>query len=316
MKYQHGHHAGNFADVHKHVTLLALLAAITRKEKPFLFVDTHAGRGIYRQHESARRVASGPLADAQQGEANRGVERVLSAVAQRRLALPVASAAATSTSAIAPAPAELESAGPDPIDTYASLVLSLRAQLHDHTAYPGSPWLAAACMRPDDRGAAFELQAAEHAALSRALEYHPRFSSEQGDGFKRLRSLLPPPERRALVLIDPPFEEPRDEQRRVLEAVTAALRRFETGIYHLWFPLKTQRDADHWRNALRAATTRPILYGQLAIYPLDSRAGLNGSGIAIVNPPYLLEVAMANWLPELHRQLDPQAQGGNELCML
>jgi len=171
-------------------------------------------------------------------------------------------------------------------------------------------------MRPDDRGAAFELQAAEHSALHRALEYHPRFVTEQADGLKRLRSLLPPPERRALVLIDPPYEDPREEQRHVLDVLAGALRRFETGVYMLWFPLKTLRDADHWRNVLGAAVARPVLYSQLGVHPLDSRAGLNASGLAIVNPPYLLDAAMANWLPELQRILDPESQGASELCML
>lgn len=283
MKYQHGHHAGNFADVHKHVTLLAVLAALTRKDKPFLFVDTHAGRGVYRQHQSAQR----------DGEAARGVERVLSAVA-----------------------AQAVSQAAEAIGVYAKHVIALRKECRDSSACPGSPWLAASCLRRDDRAVAFELQAAEHAALRRVLEYHPQFTTEQDDGFRRLRSLLPPPERRALVLIDPPFEEPRDEQRRVLDTLGDALRRFATGVYMLWFPLKTQRDADHWRNALRAATERPIMYAQLAVHPLDSRAGLNASGVAIVNPPYLLDVAMANWLPELQRMLEPGAQGSSELCML
>lgn len=278
MKYQHGHHAGNFADVHKHVSLLAVLEAIIRKDKPFLYVDTHAGRGIYQKHDAAQR----------DGEASRGVERVLGA----------------------------DVAAQSPMARYADLVRQLRRELHDQSACPGSPWLAAACLRPADRGAAFELQAAEHAALHRALEYQPRFVTQQEDGYRRLRALLPPPERRALVLIDPPYEEPREEQRHVLEVLADALHRFETGVYLLWFPLKTRRDADHWRNALQAAVARPVLYSQLGVHPLDSRAGLNASGLAIVNPPYLLDAAMANWLPELHVLLDPAGQGSWELCML
>jgi 23S rRNA (adenine2030-N6)-methyltransferase len=281
VKYQHSHHAGNFADVHKHVTLLAVLAALTRKEKPFLFVDTHAGRGIYRQHESAQR----------DGEATQGVERVLAMITK---SAPAAVAA--------------------PIANYADEVLALRRECRDTSACPGSPWLAARSLRPDDRAAAFELQAAEHSALHRALEYYPQFITD--DGFKRLRSLLPPPERRALVLIDPPYEDPRDEPRRVQASLADALRRFPTGVYMVWFPLKTQRDADHWRNTLSAVSGRPLLYAQLAVHPLDSRAGLNGSGLAIVNPPYRLDVEMSSWLPELHSMLDPATQGSSALCML
>ncbi len=280
MKYQHSHHAGNFADVHKHVSLLAVLQAVTRKDKPFLFVDTHAGRGVYRDHEAAR----------EHGEATRGLERLISA----RDA------------------AEIDG----PIAHYLRCVASLRKDLHDATACPGSPWLAANCLRPDDRAVAFELQAAEHAALRRALEYFPQFSTDQDDGYKRLRGLLPPAERRAIVLIDPPYENPRDDQRRALDTLADALLRFETGIYMLWFPLKTSRDAQHWQQSLAATSSRPVLYAQLACYPLDSRAGMNASGVAIINPPFQLDVAMSQWLPQLQRLLDPDAHGGFELCML
>ena len=283
MKYLHSRHAGNFADVHKHVTLLAVLAALTRKDKPFLFVDTHAGGGIYRQPES----------NDSDGEARRGIERIMAAAAR--------------------AP---QSVLAEPVAAYVRLGNALRRECRDTHACPGSPWIAAQCLRPQDRGAAIEWQASEHATLRRALESTPQFLTDQDDGFRRLRAFLPPPERRALVLIDPPYEEPREEQRRVLEALGNSLLRFATGVYMLWFPLKTQRDVDHWQHALRAATDRPVLIAQLGVHTLDSRVGLNASGIAIVNPPYLLDVGMAQWLPQLHRLLDPDAQGSAQLCML
>lgn len=283
MKYQHSHHAGNFADVHKHVSLLAVLEALTRKDAPFLFVDTHAGRGIYRAHDATK-------AD---GEAAAGLERLIAAFAGRASA-----------------------AGATPIANYLQRVALLRAELRDPSACPGSPWLAATCLRPDDRAAGFELQAAEHAALRRALEYFPQFKTDQDDGLKRLRGLLPPHERRALVLIDPPYENPRDEQHRVIETLADSLQRFATGVYMIWFPLKASRDVDHWQHALATLTTRPVLYSQLGIFPLGARSGLNASGLAIVNPPYRLHEGMAQWLASLHGWLDPDGYGESSLCML
>lgn len=285
MKYQHSHHAGNFADVHKHVSLLAVLDAVTRKETPFLFVDTHAGRGIYQSHEAAQR----------DGEAARGLQRLIAAAAQD---------------------AQLTTGAAAPIGTYLQRVAALRAERRDASACPGSPWLAATCLRPIDRAAAFELEAAEHSALRRALEYFPQFSTDQDDGLKRLRGLLPPRERRAVVLIDPPYESPKDEQRRVLETLVNALQRFATGVYMLWFPLKTLRDAEHWQHSLSTLVSRPVLYAQLGLYPLDARSGLNASGIAIINPPFRLFEGMAPWLARLHFALDPDGHGASQLCML
>jgi 23S rRNA (adenine2030-N6)-methyltransferase len=172
MKYRHSFHAGNFADVHKHITLLALLHALKKKDKGFLYLDTHAGRGSY--------DLSGVPA-----EAAGGVGRFL----------------------------EAQHVAPELRD-YAALIAWLRARTARRHLYPGSPLIAAAELRPQDRAVLLELQGAEAHALEqslrvladeRATELPVRV--ERGDGFQRLKAFLPPPERRGLTFIDPPYEE-------------------------------------------------------------------------------------------------------------
>jgi 23S rRNA (adenine2030-N6)-methyltransferase len=265
MKYRHSFHAGNFADVHKHVTLLALLAALARKDKGFLYFETHAGSGEY------------PASD----EADAGITRIATAPFQSQ---------------------ELRH--------YLSLITAFRKSKGSPRAYPGSPLLAADALRPQDRGIAVELQAPEARALERALGPGSRMRVETGDGFQRLRAHLPPAERRALVLIDPPYEETRQDFERVTAALADALRRFESGVLCAWYPIKEERDTASWKMSLTRALEREVLFSELWIYPRDSRVGLNGSGLAIVNPPYQVDERMRVWLPELHAALDSARAGG------
>ena len=249
MKYRHQFHAGNFADVHKHVLLLEVLAALTRKDKGLLFVDTHAGRGEYQLH---------PGDAAHPAEWQSGAAKLLSADPEH-----------------------------EALNRYRTLLLERR-----HGAslfYPGSPLLAAGALRAVDRLVFFETQREEAGLLRKALEAPGtatrRMRVENGDGFAGLRALLPPPERRGCVLIDPPFEE-REDFARVSAAVADALQRFESAVLLLWLPLKLRADFDAWYTKLRARTDRPMLASLLWMHPCDSRAALNGSALVLVNPPY------------------------------
>ena len=136
-------------------------------------------------------------------------------------------------------------------------------------------------------------------------------SAQGADGFAGLRALLPPPERRGFVLIDPPYEE-REDHARVLAAVADSLQRFESATLLVWLPVKMRGDFDGWLATRRAATSRPVLASLLWMHPCDSRAALNGSALALVNPPYLVEDAMREWLPEL-RELLGGPQSGCEV---
>jgi 23S rRNA (adenine2030-N6)-methyltransferase len=267
MKYRHSYHAGNFADVHKHVTVLALLSALQRKDKGFQYLETHSGRGAYD-------ISGG-------AEAEVGVARLN----------------------ITPDNAE-------ELQQYAAAIAQYRAQHRNPRAYPGSPLLAAHHLRQQDRAVFIELLPPEARALEQALQdYTASTRVEQGDGFDRLRALLPPAQRRGLTLIDPPYEEARDLE-RVSAAINEALRRFPTGVIAAWYPIKDERDIAAWHtNLLRSGMNAETLAAELWLYPRDSRVALNGSGMLIVNPPYLLAERMRVWLPELQAQLAHGSSG-------
>jgi 23S rRNA (adenine2030-N6)-methyltransferase len=279
LKYRHEYHAGNFADVHKHVTLLALLAALRRKDKGFLYLETHAGRGAY--------DLSG-----QSGEAASGIGRLEAQRAEWR--------------------------APEEILHYLARVASLRRERGEPRLYPGSPLLAASELRPVDRAVLIETLPPEARALERALSGTGPGGSldpahikiQTGDGFEHMRAWLPPRERRGLTFIDPPYEESRQDFERTRHAAAEALRRFATGVVAIWYPIKDERDTAAWHAALAAELDCGLLAAELSLYPRDSRVALNGSGMLILNPPYQLAERMAIWLTELHACLDVGHGGG------
>jgi 23S rRNA (adenine2030-N6)-methyltransferase len=274
VKYRHQYHAGNFADVHKHVLLLQVLAAMARKEKGFLYVDTHAGRGEYPLH---------PGDVAHPAEWQAGAGRLLAG-----------------------------SPNHPALQHYRDL---LTARQHGASLqYPGSPLIALSALRPADRAVFFETQRDEAGQLRRLVAQRERTRVEAADGFAGLRSLLPPPERRGCVLIDPPFEE-REDYSRVRAATLDTLQRFESAVLVLWLPLKLRDDFDGWFGKLRRATARPMLASLMWMHPCDSRVALNGSALVVVNPPYLLDRDMREWLPELRALLDTSggAHSGSEV---
>ena len=282
MKYRHSHHAGNFADVHKHVTLLALLAALKRKDKGLLYLDTHAGRGSYQ--------LSGASA-----EAAAGVGRFLAA----------------------------RHAAPE-LTAYAALIGRLRARAARPHLYPGSPLIAISELRRQDRAALIELQGAEAHALEAVLTAldltrsgdAPQVRVERGDGFTRLRAWLPPPERRGLTLLDPPYEETQRDYARVATALAEGLRRFPTGVFLAWYPIKEERPVSAWCDACARELAAPLLASELWLYPRDSRVALNGSGLLIVNPPWQTLERMQAWLPELQACLALGSGAGSSARML
>jgi 23S rRNA (adenine2030-N6)-methyltransferase len=255
MKYRHQYHAGNFADVHKHVVLLEVLAALTRKDKGLLFVDTHAGRGEYELH---------PGDSAHPAEWRAGAGKLLAAE---------------------PKHAALK-------DYRSKLLPGVHGAM---LRYRGSPLLAADALRAVDRPIFFETQREEASHLRKLL---PHARVEGTDGFAGLRALLPPPERRGCVLIDPPYED-RADHTRVLDAVGDSLRRFANAVLVLWLPIKLRSDFNAWRNRLVTVTEQPTLTSLLWVHATDSNAALSGSAVVVVNPPYLVEESMREWLPEL-----------------
>ena len=287
MKYRHSFHAGNFADVHKHVALLALLHALKRKAKGFQYLDTHAGRGSYDLSGAA-------------GEAAGGIGRFLQA----------------------------QHAAPE-LREYAALVTQFRTAAGRGHLYPGSPLIAASELRAQDRAVMIELQGAEAHALEEELATLGRVRGEvlnarveRGDGWSRLRAYLPPPERRGLTLLDPPYEDTQRDFSQLTAALAEAVRRFPTGVLALWYPIKDERAIAPWHaaclRALQDARLLPleVLASELWLYPRDSRVALNGSGLLIVNPPWLTLERMQVWLRELQTCLATGPGGGSSVRML
>lgn len=265
MNYRHAFHAGNFADVFKHTILIGLIEALKAKQTPFNFMDTHAGRGRYAL-DSSEATRTGEAAD--------GIQRLL------------ASARA-----------------PTLVHVYMNLVRSLNSGHGELTVYPGSPLLASLLMRENDRGILCELQPEECAALKALFKGDTRFAVHERDGYAAMNALLPPKERRGLVLIDPPFEAQDDEFRIVEKALADAQRRWPGGIYAVWYPIKLRQQVQPFHRWLGRTGFSKVLVGELLLHPDNSALRLNGCGMAIVNPPWKFEKQLEELLPALESLL-------------
>ena len=271
MNYRHGFHAGNFADVVKHAILALVIGHLSRKEKPFCVFDSHSGRGLY--DLGAEQATRSP-------EWREGVLRVINALPQAPQA--VAEALAPFLAVIA-----AHNAG------------DFRAFKH----YPGSPLFVLHGLRASDRLIAIERHPEEAAALRRTMAGDSRTSVHEGDGYERLLALLPPKERRGLVLIDPPFEAP-DEFERLTDSITRALEKWPTGVFILWRPLKDAVAAGRLYNRLSARLEpEKLLRCDLAIAPQLADGRLTSAGVLVINPPYGLAQSWSVLSPWLHQVL-------------
>lgn len=262
MNYQHVYHAGNFADIAKHVGLLYCLEAMQRKEAPFFVLDTHAGRGFY--------DLQAPEAQ-KSGEAERGIQLLVKK--------------AIGTAALA---------------DYLAAVRARRGKRLPR--YPGSPALIAACLRAQDRAVFVELMPAEARAAMREVESRGRIRTEIDDGYAVMKALLPPEERRGVVLIDPPYES-LDELKTMLRAFAEAYRRWPTGIYLMWYPIRSSEQRRSVHGRFEALNVPKMLYADLAIHPDDAGVGLAGSGLIIVNPPYGTDAHLKRAYQAIHASI-------------
>ena len=270
MNYRHAFHAGNFADVHKHSVLARILVHLRLKPAAFRVIDTHAGAGRYDL------FAAEP---SRSGEWRRGIELVWTAGRH------------------------------GPAKALLAPYLDAVAALNPNGAlriYPGSPLIVASLLRPQDRLVACELEPQAAATLAAVLRGNRRAKAVAIDGWTALRAYIPPKERRGLVLIDPPFEE-SDDFARLAEAVDTAKRKWSTGICLLWYPIKDRRGPDALARGLRKLGVPNLLRCELMVGPSDAEAGLAGSGLIIVNPPFTLEADLRGFVPVLAKMLSPSA---------
>jgi len=270
MNYRHAYHAGNFADVVKHALLTLVLAHLKKKDAAFSVVDTHAGIGCY----DLDSVEAGKTL-----EYKDGIGRLLEAGAASPL--------------------------------LADYLDAVRAENPDWPVlrrYPGSPRISRHLLRPQDRLSLVELHPQDVQTLRREFARDPQVGVHEQDAYIALKALLPPKERRGLVLIDPPFEV-KDEFRRIVKGLGEAFRRWPTGIYGVWYPIKEREPVERFLAEL-AGFGAPCLTAELFRFPPeDDPTRLNGTGLVVLNPPWKLDEALGELLPILQSAL-----GGTGPC--
>lgn len=263
MNYRHAFHAGNHADVFKHLVLTRLFASLSRKEAPVAYLDSHAGVGLY---DLAGDQAS------RTGEWEQGIGKLWRSEGK-----------------------------PPMVEAYLEAIRALNpdGQLR---YYPGSPELARQLTRPQDRLQLNEKHPEDGRLLKDNMAGDRRVAVHLGEGWLVPRALMPTPEKRVVLLIDPPFEQ-ADELGRCVTALKEALGRMRQTIGVIWYPIKDERQLRRFYQDLSRSGAPKLLRAELLVHPADDAARLNGSGLAISNPPWGLEEELRELLPWLAGQL-------------
>lgn len=263
MNYRHIYHAGNFADVFKHLILMLVLDYLKQKDKPFFVLDTHAGIGLYDL-------------DAEQAQKTKEAEAGIRRLAGAEGLLP-------------------------PIQSYLKLIRRFnRGGQIRH--YPGSPLIAREMLRSQDRLVVNELHPEDVRSLRKNMGKDRRIRIENRDGYACLKALVPPPERRGAVLIDPPFEA-RDEFTQMTQALTQAYRRWATGTYMFWYPIKDPAVINKWHTEISQCAIPRCTALDFYLQDVKDPAVLNGCGLLMVNPPWTLVDDVEAIMPQLTAHL-------------
>lgn len=269
LAYRHAFHAGNHADVLKHLVLLLVLQHLLQKDKGLRYIDTHAGAGGYSLHSAyARKTA----------EHEQGIARLwrLRQAAAHEL--------------------------PSPVPTYLDLVQSFNGA-PELRQYPGSPALVQALLRPQDEMHLMEMHPTDHRILASWLRTVGEGTVTMGDGFELLKSKLPPPTRRALVLMDPSYELERDYA-RVVQSLRDALQRFSAACCVVWYPQVARVEAAQLPRRLKALAPKGWVHARLSVQTPDAQGfGLQGSGVVVINPPHTLHGQLQLLMPWLATHL-------------
>jgi 23S rRNA (adenine2030-N6)-methyltransferase len=279
MNYQHAFHAGNFADVHKHVVLARILVHLRLKPAAFRVIDSHAGAGRYDLFGSE---------PTRGGEWQGGINKIWQAVPP-------------------PYPRRLAELGSEEalLAPYLEAVATLNPGGTLRT-YPGSPVIAQGLLRPQDRLLACELEPRSATSLKAALRGDARAKVLAIDGWTALGATVPPKERRGVVLVDPPFEDTADFE-RLSGTLHVVHRKWPTGIYVLWYPIKERAAPDALARRLRRLAVPKLLRSEIMLGPARAGSGLVGSGLIVVNPPFTLEAELRLAMPLIGRILSSTA---------
>lgn len=277
MNYRHAYHAGNFADVVKHVILSRIVDYLKRKDQAFRVIDTHAGIGLY----DLKSVEAGKT-----GEWTGGIGRVMDAAQNGKIEQPA-------------------------LDLLAPYLEAVKAVNADGKLrrYPGSPLLVRHLLRKQDRLSVLELHPQDAAKLAKLFDGDYQVRVTELDGWLALGAHLPPKEKRGLVLVDPPFEK-EGEFDRLVDGLVKAHKRFSGGTYALWYPVKDRRETERFAKRLKETGVAKIMRIELSIRAPSAAPRLDGTGMIVVNPPYTLESDMQTLLPCLN-QLLAEEKGSN-----
>lgn len=276
LSYRHGFHAGNHADVLKHWACVLMAEYMGEKGKPYWYIDTHGGAGAY-------------SLDSDQSLKTQEFKGGIHALWQKK--------------------------APSVFSTYIDIIKSLNKS-DKLKLYPGSPWFVTQCFDQGDRARLFELHPQDFKLLNRNFGGNRSIKVEMQDGFLGLKSILPPPTKRALVVIDPPYEQPK-EYDLVVDNVAQSLKRFATGVYAIWYPLinrnNKQNASERMVAKLKKLGAKSTLEVNFWVSGKDEEAGMYGSGLFIINPPWKLESQLKEGLPFLVETLGQSNKAGFNL---
>lgn len=265
LSYQHGYHAGNFADVIKHVTLTQLLSYLKKKDKPLFYLETHSGKGQYDLRDKQAEKT---------GEYKQGIKLIW----PDRKQLP-------------------------PI--FKDYFAAIRALNHEEGLrnYPGSPFLAIHTLRMQDRLYLCELHPAEFEALDQMQHFNKKVHTSNTDGIASMRGLLPPPEKRGLIFIDPSFER-KEEYKEIPAAVKQAFSKFSTGVYCIWYPVVNRKLTEQFIRGMKDVGANEALNIEFNL-TMAPKTGMTGCGLWIINPPFTLAKDIKLVLDALRTYFNP-----------
>lgn len=273
LSYRHIYHAGNHADILKHITISEICRHLTKKDTPFFYLDTHAGIGQY-------------LLDSEQAQKNKefqtGIARLLG-----------------------------ENHLPDAVEHFLDIVREMNPN-DTLTMYPGSPKVVDYYTRPKDKMHLCELHPNDYPILAALFPNKRRANVVKDNGFDAVRAMLPPPQKRGFVLMDPPYEVKKDYQ-HVVTALQDGYKRFATGTFAIWYPVLSRKQANNLLKDVENTKIRNILLLEMCIRDTEQERGMAGSGMIIVNPPWTLEKEAKDFLPVLTKLLAEDGQSNYQV---